>query len=98
MWSGIILASLKADGKTPLLNERLIICCNGEITADKISLTIVELDPSVPSELPGFTPQTILIISDWGIGPRKIELLWGDGRYEERYLLKGFDYFKKKIL
>ena len=47
-----------------VLNERLITCCNGNIIADSISLTILELDPSTPTELPGFRSYTIFVISD----------------------------------
>ena len=54
----------KADGKTPVLNEKLIMCCNGNITADNISSTIIDLDPSIPTELPGFRSHTIFVISD----------------------------------
>ena len=62
--SRTIRASLKADWKTPVLNERLIIFCNGNIIADNISLTILELNPSIPTELPGFRSHAIFVISD----------------------------------
>ena len=71
MWSELILAYLKAAGKTPFLNETLIICYNGKITTENISLTVLELEPSVPAELPRFGSQTIFVISKLEIGLRK---------------------------